>query len=154
MFFLAYLVEFLGQLHITRNYVFTVNTSAEQLPLQSKQFDTTVSEQLLLQSSYFSRTLVSSQQLFFQNSYLFGAKLLPTSYYFLRIGSFLGQLVFQNSYYLGRQICSECRYLQKSFFFEVHTSTKYQIFQNNCFFNKVTSYFRKQINFFRKSNRT
>ena len=36
MFFLAYLVAFLVQLHITRNYVFTGNTSAEQLPLQSK----------------------------------------------------------------------------------------------------------------------
>ena len=36
MFFLAYLAAFFGQLHITRNYVFTGNTSAEQLPLQSK----------------------------------------------------------------------------------------------------------------------
>ena len=28
MFFLAYVVTFLGQLHFTRNYFFTVNTSA------------------------------------------------------------------------------------------------------------------------------
>ena len=27
MFFLAYVVTFLGQLHFTRNYFFTVNTS-------------------------------------------------------------------------------------------------------------------------------
>ena len=71
--------------------------------------------------------LASSQQLFFQNSYLFGAKLLPTSF-LLRVDSSLGQLVFQNSYYLGRQISSEDWYLQKSFFFEADTSTKHQIF--------------------------
>ena len=73
-------------------------------------------EKLLLDSKHFCRvatyfrTLISSQQLFFQKSYLFGAKLLPTSY-FLRIDSSLGQLVFQNNYYVGKQICSEYRYL-------------------------------------------
>ena len=33
MFFLAYVVTFLRQLHFTRNYFFTVNISAEQLLL-------------------------------------------------------------------------------------------------------------------------
>ena len=79
MFILAYVVTFLGQLHFTRNYFFTVNTSAQLLLLQSNQFDTTItfSEQLLFWSSYFLNRLTSSHQLLFQNSYLFGAKVLP-----------------------------------------------------------------------------
>ena len=35
MFFLAYVVTFLGQVHFMRNFFFTVSTSAEQLLLQS-----------------------------------------------------------------------------------------------------------------------
>ena len=35
MFFLAYLVTFLDQVHFMRKYFFRVNTSAEQLLLQS-----------------------------------------------------------------------------------------------------------------------
>ena len=68
------------------------HNSAQQLLLQSNQFDTAVTylEQLLFQKAYFS------QQLLFQNSYLFGAKVLLTTSI---NSSSLGQLVFQNSYY-------------------------------------------------------
>ena len=55
--FLTYIVTFLGQVHFTTNYFFTVHTSARRLLLQSNQFDTTVTflEQLLFQNNYFLR---------------------------------------------------------------------------------------------------
>ena len=84
-------------------------------------------KQLFFLLSTCSSTIVTS----------FRGKLLPTSY-FLRISSSLGQLVFPNNYHLGRQICSEYRYLQKSFFFEADTFTKHQIFLNSCFSSSAT----------------
>ena len=123
------------------SYFSRVISSTQQILFRSTYFfrAATFLEQLLFQKTYFFSAV------FFQNSYLFGAKLLPTSY-FLKIDSSLGQLVFQNSYYLGRQICSEYRYLWRSFFFEADTSTKHQIFQN-----KVTStkLLRQKWHFFR-----
>ena len=146
MLFLVQVVTFLGQLYFMRIYFFSINTSAEQLLFQSNQFKTIVTflEQVLLHSSYFfggdtfSELLLLLAQLSFQNSYPIRSKLVPTRY-FLRISSSIRELVFQYSYHLGRQICSEYRYLKRSFFFEAGTSTKHQIFQNSCFFNKVTS---------------
>ena len=130
MFFLAYVVTFLGQLHFTRNYFFTVNTSAQQLLLQSNQFDTTVtfSEQLLFWNSYFFRRLTSSQQLLFQNSYLFGAKVLPTTSI---NSSSLGQLVFQNSYF------------RKTNLFRISISTEEFLFRSRQFYK--TSNFSRGV---------
>ena len=59
--------DFSGQLHFRKSYFLQiVNTSSEQLRLQSNYFDTTVtfSEQLLFWGSYFFRRLTSSRQLF------------------------------------------------------------------------------------------
>ena len=63
--FLTYIVTFLGQVHFTTNYFFTVHTSARRLLLQSNQFDTTVTflEQLLFQNNYFSAIILSKQLL-------------------------------------------------------------------------------------------
>ena len=139
--FLAYAVTFLGKLHFTRNYFFTVIISAEQLLPQSNWFEATVSfSELLIDQS---KATYLEQLFFLHSSYsskivsLFRGTLLLTSY-FLRIGSSLGQLVFQNSYYLGRQICSEYRYIQKSFFFEAGTFTKHQIFLDSYFPRSAT----------------
>ena len=98
MFFLAYVVTFLGQLNFTRNYFFKVNAFAQRLLVQNNQFDTTVTfpEQLLFWNSYFFRRLTSSQQLLFQNSYLFKAKVVLTTSI---SSSSLGQLVFRNTYF-------------------------------------------------------
>ena len=152
IFFLAYVVTFLGQLHFTRNYFFTVNTSAQQLLLQSNQFDTTVtfSEQLLFWNSYFFRRLTSSQQLLFQNSYLFGAKVLPTTSI---NSSSLGQLVFQNSYFRKRnlfRISISINCLRKNTPSQMFQGVLNLCFQNSRFFNKVTcskETFSKQLLF-------
>ena len=93
---------FLIKLQVLKLLV-TVSTSSEQLFLLIKQFDTiiTFSEQLflksiLLWSSYFFRIVTSSQQLFFQNSYFFRAKLVP-SRQFLVAASFSQQLLFRKA---------------------------------------------------------
>ena len=90
---LVYVATFSGQLYFWRNYFFT--------HLQSNYLDTKVSfsEQLFLQKRYFFEELPFSEQpplctvIFFQNSYLFGAELVPRSH-FLRIGRSLGQVLF------------------------------------------------------------
>ena len=159
MFFLAYLAAFFGQLHITRNYVFTGNTSAEQLPLQSKQFDTTVSQQLLLQSSYFYGAATFPKHLFLLSSSLSKQLLIRSktstdqlllleNREFLRAASFSEQLLFRKTNLLRISIPTE------EFLFRSTHFYKHQIFQSNFFFNEVSSYFRKKIFFFRRSNRT
>ena len=116
MFFLAYVVTFLGQLHLTRNYFFTVNTSGQQLLLQSNQFDTTVtfseqflfgtatfSEGLLLLNNYSFKTVTYSEQRFYRQ--LLSVLALQGCWFFIAAT-------------LGRQICSEYWYPQKNFFFK------------------------------------
>ena len=98
---LAYVGTFSEQLHFRETYFFTVSTS-EQLVLQSNQFDKTVTfaEQLCFQRCYFFGTptfsdlslLLSSFFVFFQNTSLFKAQLLLSSYLF-RIDNSLGQLL-------------------------------------------------------------
>ena len=72
MFFLAYLVTFLGQVHFMRNYFFTVNTSVEQLLLQSSYFfgADSFSEHLLLLSSYSFKIVTYSEQHLFRKTNL------------------------------------------------------------------------------------
>ena len=120
---------------VFRDY-FTKATFYKELYLHIKHFCWAVtisSERLLYWSTYFFRTLTSSQQLFFQNSYLFGPKHLPTSN-FLWLGTYLGKVVFQNSYFLERQICSEYQYTEE-LLFEAGTSKKHQ--------NSVTDFFHE-----------
>ena len=142
MFYLVCVAIFVGQLqHFTRNCFLKVNISAERLLLQCNYFGRTITflDQLLLQSSYFPE-----QSLLFSN-YL--AKLLPTSY-FQRIGSFQGSQFFRTGTFYVFLICSNYQYLQKSFFPKAGNSAKYQIFQKNCFFDKVTSSDQKcNVNF-------
>ena len=83
MIFLVCVVTILRKLLFMRNYFFTVNISTEQLLPQSNT-TATFSEQLLLQSSYLLGVATYSEHSlllssYFQNSYLFGAKHLPTS---------------------------------------------------------------------------
>ena len=71
MFFLAIRSDF-----------FRSATFYEKLLLHSKPISiavTSSTQKLLFRGRYFFRTLTSYQQLFFQNSYLFGTKLLPTT---------------------------------------------------------------------------
>ena len=87
-----------GQFYLRKSFFFTL--------FQSNLFHsiTTVifSEQLLLQNSClfwggpFSRTVTFSQHCFFQNSYFFRAKPLPTNH-ILRIGNSLVQLPFETA---------------------------------------------------------
>ena len=95
--FFAYVATFSGQLHFWRNYFSTL--------LQSNNFDTTVtfSELLLFWGASFFRTVTSPLQSFFQNSYCFWAKLLPSSH-FLRIGSSLGQVLFGTPNFLVEKL--------------------------------------------------
>ena len=55
-----------------------------------------------LRSSFF-RTATSSQQLLFQNTYFFRAKLLPSSYLLIKESS-LGQLVFGTATFLAKEL--------------------------------------------------
>ena len=96
---LAYVATFSGLLHFRRSYSFTV--------LHSNCFDTTVtfSEMLFLQSiCFFLRgSFLRTFRIFFQNSYFFRAKLLPSSH-FLRMGSSLGQLLFRAATLLAKEL--------------------------------------------------
>ena len=107
---------------------------------------TTSTQQLLFGGSYFFRTaaifsffgtFTFSQELFFQNSFFFGAKILQSSH-FLRIGSSLRhllsgttilseelfrikiskkELLFQSRYFCTASIFSEKLYFGKNWFF-------------------------------------
>ena len=55
-----------------------------------------------LRSSVFEKA-ISLQQLFFQNTYFFGATLL-LSRHFLRIGSSIGQLFFGTASFLAKEL--------------------------------------------------
>ena len=59
------------------------------------------SGQLIFLRSSFFRIVTYLQQLFFRNSYVFRAKLLPNSH-LMRIGSSLGQLLFRIGIFLKR----------------------------------------------------
>ena len=87
-----------GQLCFGRIYFFTL--------FQSSYFD----KQLVFGGSCFFRTaavfpfyrtVTFSQELFFQNSFFFGAKILQSSH-FLRIGSSLQQLLFGTAFFFRR----------------------------------------------------
>ena len=72
---------------------------------QSNYFDTTVTfsehlflpQQLLIFLFHFFRTVTFSQELFFQNSFFFGGKILQSSH-FLRIGISLWELLFGTAF--------------------------------------------------------
>ena len=95
--FLAYVATFSGQLYFGTSYFFTL--------FQSNYFDTTVTfsghlflpQQLLIFLFHFFRTVTFSQELFFQNSFFFGAKILQSSH-FLRIGISLWELLFGTAF--------------------------------------------------------
>ena len=87
-------------------------------------------DKLFLQSSCFLRssffkTVTSSQQLFFQNSYFFRAKLLPRSH-FLRIESFFGLLLFVAATILAGVL------------FRIKISTERLLFRSRHFFTAST----------------
>ena len=127
---LAYLLTFSGQFYFRRNY-FRVTTSTKQLLFRNRYFYFRAAA--FLRISVFG-TVISSQQLFFSEYLLFGAKLLPSSY-FLRIGIFLGQLLFETAAFLA-QVLLRKRYLQKSSFFKAGTSSAHhQHFQKSYILN-------------------
>ena len=109
---LAYLATFSGQFYFWRSYFFTF---LQLLRHNSYSFGESISsDQLLfLRSTVFER-VISSQQLFFQNTQVLGTKLLPSSH-FVKIGSFLEQLLFGTATFLWSN-CLDERYLQKSSF--------------------------------------
>ena len=122
---LAYIATFSGHLYFWRNYFFTL--------LQSNYFDTTAtffggaisSEQLLFLRCSFFRTvtysMLISQQLFFQNSYFFRAKLLPRNH-FLRIRRSLRQFLFGTATFLAEEL------------FRIKIYTEELLLRSRCFF--------------------
>ena len=132
--------DIFGQLYFWKSYLFTV--------FQSNFFQSitrvTFSEQFFLQdSSIFWGAPFSEQSLFpsiffsfFQNIYLFRAKLLRRNQT-LRIGNSLVQLPLRT--FTNR------RYLQKNCFFEPDSSVQYQLFQKKQDFGK--SYFFRKAKF-------
>ena len=106
-------------------------------------------------SSYFFRTVTSSQQLFVQNNYFFRAKFISISY-LLRIDSSSGQLRFLNNYFFGGELDQKkdiywrasfskqvvlhtIRLFQNSYFFNKGTTSKDAFFQKSYYFKKVTA---------------
>ena len=124
-----------GQLYFRRSYFFThfqsdyFNTKFAQ-PISGKTttfFVTIFSEQLLF--SPFSEQFFS-QQLFFQNSFLFKARVLQSSYFF-RIRSSLWQLLFGTTVYSLFRIKiskKELLFLHSINFFRKATFSKKLIF--------------------------
>ena len=136
MLFLSHVVTFLGQLHFTRIYFFIVNTSAEQLLLQSNQFDTTV---LLLDNTQFFRTANFSEQI------LLGRQIY-SEYDICRRVSFSKQTLLHNIKFFRITAFSTKSLPQKRHFFRA------------AIFPEVLSTFKRstteQLFFFIKSNRT
>ena len=121
---LAY-ATFRGQLCFGRIYFFTL--------FQSSYFD----KQLVFGGSCFFRTaavfpfyktVTFSQELFFQNSFFSGAKILQSSQ-FLRIGNSLRQLLFGTAFFFRRN----CRALKKSYFFKARHQPEKTDFSENQF---------------------
>ena len=118
--------------------------------LQSKYSTVTFSEEpfpqircLFLRSSFY-RTVTSSQQLFFQNSYLFRVKLLPSSHFF-RVSSYLGQLLVGTATFSAEELLSikrptkDLRYFQKTFL-SIAVSFSQQNFSEEILFYSYASF--------------
>ena len=118
MFFLAYIVTFLGQLHFTRNYFFTVNPSAQQYLVRHNSYAfraATFSER------YFLSAIILSKQL------LIRSKTSTDNFYQLLIlqgSQFFKTATMWEDKFIQDIYC----YLQKNLFFEAESSTKHQIF--------------------------
>ena len=134
IFLLAYVPTFSGQFYFWGNCFFSL--------LQSNYFDLIAifPEQLFLQCCYFIwgvsffRTVTSSQQPFFQNSYFFSrAKLLPSSH-FLRIGSSLGQVLFRTPTFLVQKLFKIKTFSEEVLF---QPGTSAQLFQKSYYFEKA-----------------
>ena len=114
IFPVAYVATFSGQLYFWRNYFFTL--------LQSNYFDTKVfffgagiSSELLFKELPFSEQLLLSNSHFFQNSYFFRAKLLPSSH-FLR----LGQVLFRRPTFLVEKLFRRVTFWKKLIFRKIN----------------------------------
>ena len=107
-----------------------------------------------MRSSFF-RTVIYLQQLFFQNSYFFRAKLLPSSH-FSTIGSSLGQLLIgklpfskhQEEQNFGKASFSDKSDILHYLLFRAATYSKDVTFYNSYFFRRAiffTKYFFRRI---------
>ena len=138
MHFLACVETILRKLYFTRNYIFTLNISAEQLLPQCNQFNITVT----FSRSYFFRTAtfyLPSEPTFSEHSLLLSS-------YFFKIATYSGRniyrpatscekVVIQGSQFFRTATLQKDKFvqninIQKSFFFEGGTSKKHQIFFN------------------------
>ena len=135
--FLAYVAVFSGSFifeKATYSQFFkaTFFKVSRELLFRSSSFFRTAAffEELLFQNSHFFPAFFFS---FFQNIYLFRAKLLRRNQT-LRIGNSLVQLPLRTA--------TNRRYLQKNCFFEPGSSVQYQLFQKKQDFGKSYS-FRK-----------
>ena len=111
------------------NFVLGEATSSQFF--QSNYFDTiiTFSGSCFFRTAAFFPffgTVTFSQELFFQNSFFFGAKPLQNRH-FLRITSSLPQLLFGTAILSGGTV--RIKISKKSFFFKAGTSVQYQLFQ-------------------------
>ena len=140
---LAYFATFSGQLYFRRNYFFTL--------FQSNYFRAGAV------FSFFRTVTEQSQELFFQNSFFFGAKIIQSSD-FLRIASSLPQLLsgtaifleelfrikiskkelpFQSRYFCTASIFSKKHILEKTDFSE-NEFPHYLLFLESCPFRATT----------------
>ena len=120
---LAY-ATFRGQLCFGRIYFFTL--------FQSSYFD----KQLVFGGSCFFRTaavfpfyktVTFSQELFFQNSFFSGAKILQSSQ-FLRIGNSLRQLLFGTAFFFRRSYFFKARHQPEKTDFSENQFPRYLLF--------------------------
>ena len=118
--------------------LFKVTTLTKQLHFRISYFfkEAAYSKEILLQNSH------SPQQLFFQNSYVFGTKLLTSSDFF-GIRSSLGKLLFGTAAFLGEGL------------FRIKISTEKLLFRSRYFCTAST--FSEELHFekrliFQKSN--
>ena len=135
---LAYVATFSGQLYFGRSYFFTL--------FQSNYFGTTVTffgQHRTAAVFSFFRTVTFSQELFFQNSFFFGAKILQSSH-FLRIGSSLRQLLFGTRTAFFSEELFRIKLYKKSYFFKAGTSAQHQSFSEKLRFGK-NWFFRKSV---------
>ena len=127
--FLAYVVNFSGQLCFCRSYFFAI--------LQRNYFDTiTSSGKLFLQSSSIFEEFPchSSQKLFFQDSYFFILKFLR-SRHFLEIGSSLVQLLFGTATYLAQELF-RTKISAVVLLFRIRDSAQHLLFLKSYIFEK------------------
>ena len=119
MFFLAYVVTFLGQLHFTRNYFFTVNPSAQQYLVRHNSY---VFRAATFSEHYFLSAIILSKQL------LIRSKTSTDNFYQL--------LVLQGSQFFRTTTIQEDKFVQDIDIYRRISFSKQNLLRNIKFFQR------------------